>query len=753
MGRSAMEPRGVGSHPPLHPSRFFHPESTRGHYGERAEENPVAEGVRGSSTSRMHGPPRSHPRSFDPLALATAVAIAVLGFLPVANWVAGGHHAPWYAPVASTWVTGSVLAIGIGLVLAIASRRIPALWHDGLGARFAVAVDRSPALMLTGLAVLSVVVYAVIAHVVFDAKPLLVDEIFQVWQARVFGDGRLTQPVASHPEFFSGMHLVEAEGRAFAHFPPGHSALLMVGELIGAPWIIVPIAGGIAVAAFGVYLRVAEPHVTVRVGALALFALAPFVAFMSATYMNHTTALMCLMIAIAALAHAVKDDVRHPVAALVCGLGLGLAATIRPIDAVAFALPAGGWMLVRAIRSRARWLEAGLAGVGVALPLLALAWFNARTTGDPLLLGYEMLWGKEHGLGFRSTPWGASHSPARGLELVNLYFLRLQTYLFEWPIPSLLPLVGALALARHLDRFDRYLLGSGALLVAIYFAFWHDGFYLGPRYVYPLVPLLCLWTARFPAFIHERLGDGLSLRTTVYSLAAAAAIATISLVPQRARQYAAGLTTMRWDADAAAHEAGVNGGLVFVRESWGSQLVARLWALGLTRAQTERLYARVDACLLEQGVTRLEQQGVRGQAAADAFAPLMRDSLRVVPSTLSPDASERVLPGSRYTPRCLRRIADDRRGFTLLTPLFLAGSDGTVYARDLHERDTLLLAAHPGREVWLLRPADSSSGAVPRFERLDRDSVLRAARQSVNGKDDRIQNTEFRIQRRPVESQ
>ena len=78
------------------------------------------------------------------------------------------------------------------------------------------------------------------------------------------------------------LHLVEAEGRAFAHFPPGHSALLMVGELIGAPWIIVPIAGGIAVAAFGVYLRVAEPHVTVRVGALALFALAPFVAFMSA---------------------------------------------------------------------------------------------------------------------------------------------------------------------------------------------------------------------------------------------------------------------------------------------------------------------------------------------------------------------------------------------------------------------------------------------------------------------------------------
>jgi hypothetical protein len=99
-----------------------------------------------------------------------------------------------------------------------------------------------------------------------------------------------------------------------------------------------------------------------------------------------------------------------------------------------------------------------------------------------------------------------------------------------------------------------------------------------------------------------------------------------------------------------------------------------------------------------------------------------------MPSTLSPDASERVLPGARYTSRCLQRITDDRRGFTLLTPLLLAGSDSTVYARDLHERDTLLLARYPDREVYLLRPADSVSGAVPRFERVSRDSILEAAR-------------------------
>jgi hypothetical protein len=90
--------------------------------------------------------------------------------------------------------------------------------------------------------------------------------------------------------------------------------------------------------------------------------------------------------------------------------------------------------------------------------------------------------------------------------------------------------------------------------------------------------------------------------------------------------------------------------------------------------------------------------------------------------------SERVLPGARYTPRCLQRINDDRRGFTLLTPLLLAGSDSTLYVRDLHERDTLLLAKYPDREVFLLRPADSASGSVPHFERVRRDSILQVAR-------------------------
>ena len=96
-----------------------------------------------------------------------------------------------------------------------------------------------------------------------------------------------------------------------------------------------------------------------------------------------------------------------------------------------------------------------------------------------------MLWGRAHDLGFHATPWGPVHTPARGLELINLYFLRLQTYFLETAAPALIPMTVALALTRRLRAFDRYLLAASLLLVGLYAAYWHDGFYLGPRFMYP----------------------------------------------------------------------------------------------------------------------------------------------------------------------------------------------------------------------------------------------------------------------------
>jgi hypothetical protein len=412
---------------------------------------------------------------------------------------------------------------------------------------------------------------------------------------------------------------------------------------------------------------------------------------------------------------------------LLTGLGFGVAATIRPLDAAAFALPAGVWLLLRTVRRRG-WVALLSSGIAVTAVIAAQLWINARTTGAPLLFGYSANYGPGQELGFHRTPWGDIHTPARGLELLNLYFVRLQSFFLELPVPSLLPAITALALTRRLSPFDRYLLATSALLCALYFAYWHDGFYLGPRFLYLLLPFLALWTARmFPAVL-ERLRAPLARPTLALAAVLAVGIGLATSMPIRINEHRSRFTTMRWDADAAAEAAGVRHALVFVRESWGAQLISRMLAAGLNAGRTEQIYRRADACVLERALDTIESSGLQGAAAEAVLLPLIADSARVVPSPYTVDKTNRYLPGASYTPECRRRLQDDHRGFTLYAPLVLAGRGDVIYGRDLHARDSLLLGAYPNRDPYLLRPASSDLGAMPRFERLDRDSLMTAWR-------------------------
>ena len=657
------------------------------------------------------------------LVLLAAGFLLVLGLLPIANWIPGGPSAAGYPAVVSEWLSGTAIVLGAGVVLAMASRLLPALWKDGRGGGVGVLVERPVALV--ALAALCAVVYAVIGRTIYNGQPLLIDEIIQVFQARIFTAGRLWLPPPAHPEFTSSMHLIDAGGRLYGQFPAGGPAMLALGSLAGAEWLVGPVFGALSVVLFGRLVRRVEPRPAVAAGALLLFALAPFVVFMSGSYMNHVTTLTWLLLGMVGLSRAVEPPGRFR-DGLMAGLGFGVAATIRPVDALAFALPAGLWLLVRAVRLR-RIGELLGAGIGVALPVAALLWINLQTTGAPLRFGYTVMWGTAHDLGFHASPWGEVHTPVRGLELLNLYFMRLQSYLYELPVPSLLPATLALVLTRRLSALDRYLLVSGALLSGAYFAYWHDGFYLGPRFMYPLVPLLSVWTARALPALRDAAG-GFAYRVAVFGAITAIALGVATGATVRAAEYRAGMQSPRWNADRAAREAGVRGSLVFVRESWGAEVMARLWAVGVPRSDAEEFYRRIDTCVLDSTIAGLEARGVSGPDAVSRLRPLLADSGRVEKTTFSPDPTERVLGGIRYGPRCAGRIQEDWGGFTLFAPLILAGKDGNVFARDLHGRDTLLLRQYPGRPVYLLKRTTARIESPLVFERVNPDSIWRSAR-------------------------
>lgn len=633
------------------------------------------------------------------LSRALAIGLAVFGFLPIANWIAAGHSAPWFSQVAQSWVSGTAIVFGAVVVLVILSRRRVVGFAAKFGSRAGQWYDGQPQRSALTISVAAAALYAIVALTVFDARPLFIDEIIQLYQARVYAAGDLVDRVGPFPEFFGALNVVSAGDHQFGQFPPGGPMHLMLGVLLGVPWLITPLLGGAIVYVFARLVRHIEPEPSVALAAILLLAFSPFMVFMAGSQMNHVPTLLWILIAWLACSHLTAEQMPGRGWAVLFGLAAGIAATIRPVDALAMTAPAFVLWIAKP-RSRRDALSALFVAIGLALPMAALLAYNGATTGSPLLFGYELMWGKSHSLGFHTSPWGIAHSPARGFELLSLYTLRLQSYLFESPTPSLLPAIVTLAVASAVARFDRVMLWATVLLAGAYFAYWHDGFYLGPRFFFVLTPLFALLAARAPRALGAFTQRMAVRQYASVALAISFVIGLGTGLPARARLYSRSLASSRYQF--ASDSLGEHSSLVFVRESWGSQILARLWGRDVDRPAAEVLYRSVDTCVLDSAVTALEHRGVLGSEARAALWPLLRDSMNVRPSTLSPDETERVLAGSTYPPRCAAQIAADHDGTALYPPLLAERHDRILFARDLGERNALLAKQYPDRATYLL---------------------------------------------------
>lgn len=651
-----------------------------------------------------------------------AALLLLLSLLPLAHWIPGGEQDAGVAARLEDWALGIGLCGMVGVLVWFVARRrtgAGASDHERTAPSRSAATDAWERRAVFALCIAALGVYAAIAYGVFSARPLLIDEIVQVLQARDLAAGQLTHAIPGPKAFFSILHEVDFGERAYGQYPVGGPAMLVPGVLAGATWLVGPVFGALAVGLFWVLLRTLEAGATsrFRIATTLLFACTPFAAFMFASHMNHGPMLLWLLVALVALPRAASDAPRAPLWGLLAGLGLGIAATIRPLDAGAFALPAAAWLAWRARRGVRPFAALALSGVGVALPLALVFAANFATTGHPLQFGYDLLWGPDMRLGFHASPWGVVHTPQRGAELVALYLMRLNTYLFELPFPSLALPAAGLWLSGRLSAMERYLLASAGLVLVGYWAYWHDGFFLGPRFLFAWLPLLVLYSARGIRGGLEGLRRAPAARAGVLAgLGVGVAYAVVTIAAVRAPQYRNGLASMRFPHD-AAERAGVTDALVMVQESWGAQLIVRLWELGISRPDAEAIYRNVDACVLEQAIAAATAAGLDGAAALERLRPLLADSARLVASDLTPDDSQRRLPGLTYTATCAARIEADRRGYLLYAPWRLV-DDGNVYARWLPGREAELRAAFPARPAFVLRRAGTAVDAPLVWTRL-----------------------------------
>lgn len=647
-----------------------------------------------------------------------ALVLLLFSILPVANLIPGGESDGEYAARIADWGLGLALCAGVGgLVWFLARRRHAAPVVSAVTPALAQPGEWRVALAISAAAF---VLYCIIALATFSGRPLLIDEIVQVLQAYDLAEGRLTHPVQLPREFYSILHVVDTGARGYGQYPFGGPALLVPGVLLGATWIIGPLIGAACVYLFWMLLGRTDPLASVawRRATTGLFAFAPWGAFMFGSHMNHSASLLWLLVALVCLAEATRGD-RSPGWGLGTGLALGLAATVRPLDAALFAIPAGLWLLSRVRRGRAAVATLLWSGVGIAFPVTLLLLANLRTTGHPLTFAYDVLWGDSMALGFHASPWGLPHTPARGVELISLYLTRLNTVLFETPFPALLVPAAGLWLAAPLRSLDRYLLASSALLFVGYWAYWHDGNYLGPRFLFPLLPVLIIWSARAVPAVRDRIGAGTAAwRGWRGFFAAGAVYALVTLAMVRAPSYRNGMTSMRIDPTEAARVADVHDAVVLVQESWGAQLVVRLWTREISRSDTETLYRGVDTCVLELTLAEVEREGIRGEAARARLWPLLADSAGLIATSRSPDHTQRMRPGAVYPPLCDARAAEDRGGYLLYAPWRLA-RDSNHYVRWIPGREAEIAASFPGRPVYRVRRAGTEVGAPLVWERVD----------------------------------
>lgn len=716
----------------------------------------------------------SIPRRIAAVAFRGAVALlAVLSLLPWADWIPGDPGStlpPPHGPAYLFWALGTAVlaaaALGWVKLTRGGSRGRDAApeaggtrkeggrrRRKGAGARGAGQLPAdipdagdgtaqpSPSLWRARwwpvvLLAAPTLLYAVTAREVFDGRPLYVDAMTQALQAHVLAGGDLSVPVAGDPRFFSSALLVEHDGRAFSQVPPGWSALLALGFLLGAAWLVPPLCGGLAAFALHRLLREGGEDPGVALAAAALMAFSPWMAFNAASWMNHVPTLAFILLGSAALVQGMREPAGWRWAAL-AGVGLGGAAWIRPMEGAAFGLPAAAWVLARAWRSpSARGAAVGFAAGGTAVVGLLLA-YNQVMHGSPLLFGFELQWGPEHRLGFHEAPWGPPHTFMRGLQLVNGYLLALHLVFFDAPAPSALAALAALLLVRRLQPLDRYLLAGGTLVLLGYLAFWGEGHDLGPRYLIPLAPLVALWSARFGRVVaattgsdgHRRWGNAF-----VFLL-----LTSGWLVGTPPRWFVYGQTGLAARVDAGALTSPrARDALVFVPSPWSTQVLARLRATGISRQEAEWIQHRVGLCKLDVALSRLEERGVsgRGEEVMALLRPLAADSAGMVVDRLTGSPGDPfnglTTADTAAVSLCgLRQYLEQAQGaHTLLSFQAMVGptwtGDGPIVAHDLHEENARLLAAHPERPAYWLKPV-RLRGRVTEFalEPLRADSVER----------------------------
>ncbi len=317
---------------------------------------------------------------------------------------------------------------------------------------------------------------------ILERLPHLPDETVQLLQASWLSEGRLVQAVAAIQDHLDLPFTYLSSGRWVAHYPPGWPLLLAAGLELGAAWAVAPVLGGLYVLLIWLLGRELFDRTTGLIAA-GLAALSPMCRIVFSSHLSHAGSATAIVLALLLLMIAQRRG--SAVLAGCGGLSFALAFAIRPLTAVAVAIPAAVLLLDELRRPKRGPGRVGVllgAVIGGVVGTLPLLWTNLVVTGNALHLPYTLAKGTMYG--FANLPFGLRNLDAILASTVPALFGWGWGSSWVWMFQAL-PLAFAWIpfLLRRAGRAELLLLAVVACLAAAHLGTRAHGLHgYGPRY-------------------------------------------------------------------------------------------------------------------------------------------------------------------------------------------------------------------------------------------------------------------------------
>jgi len=512
--------------------------------------------------------------------------------------------------------------------------------------------------------------------------PHIGDELVQLWGAKALAAGHFTLPIPPLIEFFFEPFLIADKGRWFTQYPAGFQMMLVPFVWLNAAQLLNPILAGLTLLLFLKILK--ELNLSLWWGLL--FALSPFVFFMSAALMNHSASMFWGALGVYAF---LKSGRAKSGWMFLWGLSAGWMFSIRPYTAVCFHLP----LLIIALRKKIGW---GIFAAALAAILGSLPYFinNYYTTGSLFVSGYQAAWDGRTGLFFSESPWGPQHTPQYGIIHLFTLLQGLNSRLLEIPIPALIGVVCWLLFKTNKWWKEQALFWAGiSVVIGYYFYFYVDLTY-GPRFVYCSVfPLLAVSALGIEALGKRlrNLGWSRSRLNWFFAVIVILLLASSALIslPSRIKDFSQRYQDVDKEFICFVRKLNLHNAVVLLDDYPSSDRHARLYSLGFSNRQawyySWMLSDEAVKCALKSIEVSPDSAYGRIKPLSDIGAALNKYWGK--PEYFPNPAEDQLKP---HIPV--------EQGWTLMSP-FIEEND-VIFARDLGAHNSALKKRFPRRDFY-----------------------------------------------------